>query len=89
MVVAKLEDQPFAPTLQGGRTAGETGGQPDGSARASAILTMLVYGLGLGLAVLLFRRLPSRVAYLLTVAPIVALTIIGGETISRLFPAWL
>jgi sortase A len=89
VVVAELEDLPFPPTLQGGRHEGDTGGHPDGDAKAAAILAMLVYGLAMGAAVLLYRRLPHRVAYLLTVAPIVALTIVAGETFSRLFPAWM
>jgi hypothetical protein len=89
VVVAKLRDKPFPPTIQGGRHAAETGGQSDHDARATAILVMLVYGAAMGGSVLLYKRLPNRVAYLLTVAPIVALTIIAGETFSRLFPAWM
>jgi sortase A len=89
VVVAKMKDKPFPPTVQGGRHESDTGGQPDGDAKAAAVLAMLVYGLAMGGAVLLYRRLPHRVAYLLTVAPIVALTIVAGETISRLFPAWM
>jgi sortase A len=89
VVVAKLEDKPFPPTVQGGRHQSDTGGKPDGDAKAAAMLVMLVYGLAMGGAVLLYRRLPHRVAYLLTVAPVVALTIVAGETFSRLFPAWM
>ena len=89
VVVAKLRDKPFPPTVQGGRRAGDTGGQPDHDARAAAILVMLLYGGAMGASVLLYKRLPARVAYLVTVAPIVAMTIIAGETFSRLFPAWM
>jgi sortase A len=89
VVVAKMRDAPFAPTPQGGRSDRDTGGNPDGDAKAPAVLAMLVYGLAMGASVVLYRRMPTRVAYLLTAAPIVALTIITGETFSRLFPAWM
>ena len=89
VVTASLKDAPFAPTLQGARTDKDTGGQPDSTAKAAALLAVLVYGLAMGAAILLYKRLPTRVAYLLTVAPIVALTIITGETFSRLLPAWV
>jgi sortase A len=89
VVVAKMKDKPFPPTVQGGRHQSDTGSKPDSDAKAAAVLVMVVYGLAMGAAVLLYRRLPHRVAYLLTVAPIVALTIVAGETFSRLFPAWM
>jgi sortase A len=89
VVVAEMKDAPFPATPQGGRTDRGTGTEPDQGARAAAFLCVLLYGAGIGLSVLLYRRLPGRVGYLLTVAPIVALTIITGETISRLFPAWM
>lgn len=89
VVVATLATEPFQPTLQGTRVADATGGHPDSGAKAAVVLAVLVYGLALGLAVLLYKRLPGRVAYLLSVAPIVALTIITAETLSRLLPAWL
>jgi sortase A len=89
VVVASMQDHPFPPTPQGGRTDRGTGTQSDQDARAAALLCVILYGMGIGMSVLLYRRLPKRVGYLLTVAPIVALTIITGETISRLFPAWM
>ncbi len=89
VVVATLKDRPFPPTVQGGRHARDTGGRPDDDAKAAGVLVMLLYGTAMGAAVLLYRRLSHRVAYLLTVAPIVALTIVTGETFSRLFPAWM
>ena len=89
VVIAAMKDKPFPPTVQGGRRAGDTGAQPDHDALASAILVMLLYGAAMGASVLLYKRLPNRVAYLLTVAPIVAVTIVAGETFSRLFPAWM
>ena len=39
-------------------------------------------------SVALYRRMRFRIAYLLTIAPLVALTIITGETLGRLLPAW-
>ena len=89
VVVAEMRDAPFPPTAQGGRSDRDTGGNPDGDAKAPAVLAMLVYGLAMGASVVLYRRLPQRVAYLLTAAPIIALTILTGETFSRLFPAWM
>lgn len=89
VVVATMRDAPFPPMAQGGRSDRDTGGHPDGDAKAPAVLVMLVYGLAMGASVVLYRRLPTRVAYLLTAAPIIALTIITGETFSRLFPAWM
>jgi len=52
------------------------------------VLALGAYGLAMAAGVLLYRRLPSRSAYLLTLAPVVALTIIAAETVGRLFPAW-
>jgi sortase A len=89
VVVADLETEPFQPTLQGTRVPNATGGQKDDGAKAAVVLAVLAYGVTLGLAVLLYKRLPGRVAYLLSVAPVVALTIITGETLTRLLPAWL
>lgn len=89
VVVAQMEGKPFPPTLQGTRSTQATGMSSDSTGRAAAILAVLAYGLAMGASVMLYRRLPSRVAYLLTVGPIVAMTIITAETVSRLFPAWM
>ena len=89
IVVAKMTTEPFTPTLQGGRTERGTGARADAAAKAPALLALLAWGAVIGGAVLLYRRLPKRVAYLLTVGPILAMTIIAGETFSRLFPAWM
>jgi hypothetical protein len=49
--------------------------------------------LGLGAVVLgalyLYRRCTARSAYLLSTAPLVALTVVAAESISRMLPAWM
>ena len=52
-------------------------------------MAVALYGITVGLGILLYRRLTTRTAYLLTIAPFLATTIIAGETISRVFPAWM
>ena len=89
VVVATLQSKPFAPTPQGGRTAGLTGTDGDTGVLASVFLALVAYGVVLGASVLLYRTLRPRTAYVLTVAPIVALTVISAETLSRVFPAWM
>ena len=37
---------------------------------------------------LLYRKLRFRTAYVLTAAPLVAITVLAGETLVRLLPAW-
>ncbi|MBA3654147.1 MAG: sortase [Actinobacteria bacterium] len=88
VVVATLEGTAFAPTPQGGRRDSETGTKGDRSALAAVILALAGYGFGMGASVVIYRRLRSRSAYLLTVAPVVALTVIAAETLGRLLPAW-
>lgn len=88
VVVAKLEGQAFTPTPQGARTDSQTGTQGDGTAWAPLLLAALAYGVVGAAAVLLYRRSSGRVAYLLTIAPLVAVTIVMAETLSRLLPAW-
>jgi sortase A len=88
IVVAKLEGRAFTPTPQGARTDSQIGTQGDGTAWAPLLLAALAYGAVGGAAVLLYRRSSGRVAYLLTIAPLVAVTIVLAETSSRLLPAW-
>ena len=54
----------------------------------AVVLALLAFGAALAGAVLLYRRMRFRTAYLLTIAPLVALTVITGETVLRLLPAW-
>ena len=39
-------------------------------------------------SVLLYRRMRCRTAYVLSIAPLVALMVIMGEAVVRLLPAW-
>ena len=89
VVVAKMIGKPFERTPQGGLTSNETGRSGESGVWPSVILVLLLYVGAIAAAVLLYRKLRFRVAYLLTIAPLVALTIVVGETLSRLFPAWM
>jgi sortase A len=89
VVIAKLKTEPFAPTPQGGLIDRATGTRGDDGALAAVVLALLTYGLIMGGSVTLYRMLRARTAYLLTIAPIVALTVISAETFSRLLPAWM
>jgi sortase A len=88
VVTAKLEGKPFAPTLQGGRSDEQTGLTGDSGAWATFVLVMIAFVATVVGSVLLYRRLRFRTAYLLTIAPLVALMIVAGQTAARLLPAW-
>jgi len=88
IVVAKLEGRPFPPTPQNGRTDSQNGRGADGTAWAPLVLALLFYAAAALSAVLLYRRSSPRVAYLLTVAPLLVATIVIAETVARLLPAW-
>jgi sortase A len=88
IAVARLVGKPYAPTDQNGRTDAQTGTSGDSGAWAAVVLAVLAYvGCIVG-SILMYRRFRFRVAYLLTIAPLVALTVVVGEAISRLLPAW-
>jgi sortase A len=87
-VVAKLQGKPYAPTPQNGRTGADTGRGGDPGAWAPVVLALLAYGICIAASIAAYRRFRFRVAYLLTIAPLVALTLLVGETLSRLLPAW-
>jgi sortase A len=89
VVVAKMQGKPFAPTPQAGRTTKQTGRGGDGSAWASVVLVLLALTSAVVASVFIYRKLRFRVAYILTIAPLVALTVVAGVTISRLLPAWM
>jgi sortase A len=89
VVVARMDGKPFAPTPQNGRSDGETGRNAESGVLASVAFAVLLYGGAIAASVLLYRRMRFRVAYILTIAPLVALTVITGETFSRLLPAWM
>jgi sortase A len=88
VVVAKMVEKPFVPTPQNGRTDSQTGLAGDPSALTT--LTLILAGLAgaVVMAVVLYRTRSAHVAYLLSVPPLLAIVVIGGETLSRLLPAW-
>ena len=88
IVVAKLLTKPFAPTAQGGRTDSQAGTSGDSGAGAAVLLAMLGFVAVIVASVALYRRMRFRIAYVLTIAPLVAFTIVAGESIARLLPAW-
>ncbi len=89
VVVAELRSQPFVPTPQGGRSSSELGLDGETGARAAAVLVVVLLGLVLGGAILLYSRFRFRTAHLLVTGPVIAAAIIAGETLSRLLPAWM
>jgi len=88
VVVAKLLTKPFAPTPQGARSSEQTGLHGDSGAWATVVLALLGFAGVVVASVFLYRKLRFRIAYLLTIAPLVALTIVLGESVIRLLPAW-
>lgn len=89
VVVAKMEGKPFAPTPQGARRSSDTGTHGDGGALPAVILALVFYAGVLVGGVILYRRLRPGTAYVLSIGPVIAFTIIAAETVVRLFPAWL
>jgi sortase A len=89
VVTAKMQGRPFEPTPQNGRSDGETGRNAESGVWASVTLSVLLYAGAIAAAILLYRKMRFRIAYILTIAPLVALTVITGETLSRLLPAWM
>jgi sortase A len=88
VVVATLDGLPFAPTPQGGRTSDGEGRSNDPQVVAALALALLAYIGVVTATVFWYRRIPWRSAYLLTAPPLVALTIVLAEQVSRLLPAW-
>ncbi len=89
VVVAKLQGEPFTPTPQNGRTTGQIGTAGDATAWAPLILALLALVATVAVAVYLYRRSSPRVAYLLTISPLVVFMIVTAESLSRLLPAWM
>ena len=89
VVKAKLLTEPFAPTPQGSRSASETGMHGDSGAWPTVVLSLLALVGVVVASILLYRKMKFRIAYVLTIAPLVVVTIISGEAIARLFPAWI
>ncbi len=88
VVIARMVGKPFPHTAQGARSNGATGRSGDSGVWAAAVLVLILYAAMIVGSVLLYQRLRFRVAYVLTIAPIVALTVLAGGTLSRLLPAW-
>jgi sortase A len=89
VVVARMEGKPFPPTPQESRSPSQQGNSGDPSALPWLVLTLLALLATVAGAVALYRRSAIRTAYLLTTAPLLALTVLAAEAASRLLPAWL
>lgn len=87
-VVAKLSGKPFAPTPQQARSTHATGTHGDSGSVPAVVLALLVLAAAIAGSVALYGKLRVRAAYILSVAPLVAVTVVAGETIARLLPAW-
>ena len=88
VVIAEMQDRPFQPTPQSGRTAPQDGRGADANAWAPLALAVLAYLVAVVAAVVLYRRARPRSAYLLTAPPLVAAAILTAEAVARLLPAW-
>ena len=87
-VVARLTSKPFPPTPQQARSASETGTRGDDGLLPAVVLALLAFAGVVAGSVVLYDKLRFRTAYILTIAPLVAVTVITGETLVRLLPAW-
>ncbi len=88
VVIAVMAGKPYAPTPQNGRTNRQTGTTSDTSHWPIALLAALCLAGAIAGAVLLYRRSSARVAYLLTVPPLLVFAVLASETLSQLLPAW-
>lgn len=88
VVIAVMKGKPFEPTPQNGRSMNGTGNQGDTSKWPVTILALLCLGLAVAAAVMLYRRSTPKIAYLLTVPPLLAFAILASESFSLLLPAW-
>lgn len=88
VVVARMDGQPYAPTPQESRNTSEQGNDGDNSAVPWLLLALLLLLAFLAGAIVLYRRVSLRSAYLLTTAPLLFATVLFAEAASRLLPAW-
>jgi hypothetical protein len=88
VVIAVMKGKPFEPTPQNGRSAKGAGNEGDSSKWPVTILAFLCLAAAVGGAVLLYRRSTPKIAYLLTVPPLLAFAILASESFSLLLPAW-
>ena len=89
VVIATMVGKPYAPTPQNGRTNRQTGTTSDTSRWPFALLAAMCLGSAIVGAVLLYRRSSAKVAYLLTVPPLLVFAVLAAETVSQMLPAWL
>jgi hypothetical protein len=87
-VVAVMIGKPFEPTPQNGRMIDQTGNTGDSSSWPIVLLSVIFLVAAIWGSVILYRRSSPRVAYLLTVPPLVVFAILAAESFSRLLPAW-
>jgi len=88
VVIAVMKGKPFEPTPQNGRSSKGAGNEGDSSKWPVTILAFLCLAAAVGGAVLLYRRSTPKIAYLLTVPPLLAFAILASESFSLLLPAW-
>ena len=88
VVVTVMKGKPFEPTPQNGRSMDATGNQGDTSKWPVTILAFLCLGAAIAAAVMLYRRSTPKIAYLLTVPPLLAFAVLASESFSLLLPAW-
>jgi len=88
VVIAVMKGKPFEPTPQNGRSVKEAGNEGDSSKWPVTVLAFLCLAAAIGGAVLLYRRSTPKIAYLLTVPPLLAFAILASESFSLLLPAW-
>jgi LPXTG-site transpeptidase (sortase) family protein len=88
VAVAVMIGKPFPPTPQNGRSARQAGNTGDSSRWPITMLSFLFLAAAVAGAVVLYRRSSPRVAYLLTVPPLLAFAILASESLSLLLPAW-
>jgi len=88
VVIAVMKGEPFEPTPQNGRSVKGAGNEGDSSKWPVTVLAFLCLAAAVGGAVLLYRRSTPKIAYLLTVPPLLAFAILASESFSLLLPAW-
>ena len=89
VVTALLRGKPYPATPQGNRHPNQLGNSGESGAWLELVLGVLGFAAVVLGALYLYRRCTVRSAYLLSTAPLVALTVLVAESISRLFPAWM
>lgn len=89
VVTAQLRGKPYPATPQGRHDPSQLGNTGESSAWIELVLSLVGFALVVLGALYLYRRCTIRSAYLLTTAPLVALTVLAAESISRMFPAWM